>query len=94
MSKGNLAYEMDGMVPGPAATSALRILAQSEDGILQAYTSLTAFATLTAAADAGTYKFAPNCLIMSINSVNASNSVRLVWNTGIGTAPVFTGLVS
>ena len=93
MSRGNIAEEMGSMIPGAAANSALKILAQSENGILLAYTSLTAFTTLTAAADAGTYTFAPNCLIMSINSV-AANSVRLVWNTGIGTAPAFTGLVS
>ena len=93
MSKGNLAEEMAGMIPGYAASSALKVIYQTENGVVLGICSLTAYTALTAAADAGTYTFAPNCLIMSINSV-AANSVRLVWNTGIGTAPAFTGLVS
>ena len=93
MSKGNLAEEMGGMIPGYAASSALKVIYQTENGVVLGICSLTAFTALTVGADAGTYIFAPNCLIMSINSV-AVNSVRLVWNTGTSTAPVFTGLVS
>lgn len=93
MTRGNIAEEMGGMVPGPAATSALKIMYESEDGIIQGYTSLTAFSTLTAAADAGVYRFAPRCMIMCINS-DAANSIALVWNTGLATAPAFTGLIT
>jgi hypothetical protein len=93
MSRGTIAEEMNSMVPGAAANTTLRIIHQCEDGITLGYTLLTAYGVLTAGADAGTWKFAPGCMIMSVSSA-AALSVRIVTNTNIATAPTFTGLVT
>jgi hypothetical protein len=66
---GNIAEELRQMTPGKAgSTTQLYPMFKTEDGIVLAYSAITASATLTALVDDGVTKFAYGCQVICVHS--------------------------
>lgn len=93
-SKGNLAWQMNGMSSGRAASSVrLDVIYETTDGIVFGVTNATAISTLTALIDQQSLKLAPGCLIIPVNSVACTvASARLWQNISDDVSPVITAV--
>ena len=95
MTMGNLGYQLQHQFPADAIiTSGVYPILETRNGIVYGVTALTAVASLSALCETRGVRFAPNCLILVVNSVAAANSVRMVINTGVATAPTFTAVLT
>ncbi|MHC4891455.1 MAG: hypothetical protein ACYTEO_18535 [Planctomycetota bacterium] len=94
MSMGNIAEELRQMTPGKAgSTTQLYPMFKTEDGIVLAYSAITASATLTALVDDGVTKFAYGCQVICVHS-DAVATVLCLVNFGAATAPNFYSMMT
>ena len=81
-NRSNIHWHLDNMIGGPAASSTIKTIFKTEDGILLAYgTSATNVAPLTTAA-----LWSPGCLYIKI--VDSASVLYL--NTGTKASPSWT----
>ena len=93
MSIANVGNELKNMQPAVAGnTTMITPIFESKDGIVIAYSQLTASAALTALVANGV-KFAPGCLCICVHS-DAVATVYLMANYGIATAPDFYSVIT
>lgn len=99
MSKGNVARELNKMVPGRAAVSTDVYVMYAIPGsigqpkILQGYTLATAESTLSALCESKGRRFAINALIQCVHS---DATLTCVWinTSSVGSTPSFTAVNS
>lgn len=89
-SPGRIGWDLDRMVPAKAASTAIRSIFSTVSGIVIGYADVTTAAALDGFTD-GT--FAPGALVICVNS-DAVNTVQLMINEGISTAPAFKSVIS
>jgi len=96
MSKGNLAWKMNGMSPGRATTSTrIDVLYETSDGVLFGVSNLTAISQISALRSQVSMTFAPGCqLIINNATANALATVCTLINIGSAAEPVLTQVMT
>ena len=94
-SKGNIAYQMNGMEDGKAVSSTrIDTIYRTTDGLVMGVTNISTIAALSALRVAVGETFSPGCIIIPISSVcDALASARAWQNIGTAAVPVITQLV-
>ena len=96
MSKGNLAWKLNGMSPGRATVSTrIDVLYETSDGVILGVSNLTAISQISSLRSQVGMTFAPGCQLLINNATaNAVATVCTLINIGSAAPPVLTQVMT